>query len=436
MRVAVSDRAWVQAMLDVEAALANVEARLGMIPHEAAAEVEAHSDVSAFDIQEVGNQAVKSANPVIPLVRALRDAVSGAAAPYVHLGATSQDVLDSAMMLIARHAIDVLIDDLRQAADAAATLAERHRETVMPARTLMQQASVTSFGLKAARWLAAIDTAYEELQWVRTNDLAVQLGGAVGTLSAFQGKGIEVMEGLASELQLATPVVPWHTDRTPMLKIAMAVGLASGTAAKVALDLVLLGQTEVAEVRERPSADRGVSSALPQKQNPVDAIEILATVRGVMAQASVLAGALIQEHERAAGAWQAEWSALSTLFLHAGGATSRLAELLSSVEIDVDRMRKNVEASGGLLLAEQVTTALAERTDPAKARAMVEAAVRKTREGKVPFARILEEDHEIGRHLSGEQLSEALNPGKALGEASALIDRVLEQHRKVAGATK
>src|SRR5579864_3801204 len=322
MRVAVSDRAWVQAMLDVEAALANVQARLGMIPQAAAAEVAAHSDVSAIDIAALGNDAVKSANPVIPLVRALRDAISTAAAPYVHLGATSQDVLDSAMMLIARHAIDVLLDDLRRAADAAATLAERHRVTIMPARTLMQQASVTSFGLKAARWLTAIDTAYEELQWVRTHDLAVQLGGAVGTLAAFHGKGLELMEGLASELQLATPLVPWHTDRTPILKIAMAVGLASGTAGKVALDLVLLAQTEVGEVRERSSADRGESSALPQKQNPVDAIEILATVRGVMAQASVLAGSLIQEHERAAGAWQAEWSALSALFLQAGGARS------------------------------------------------------------------------------------------------------------------
>jgi 3-carboxy-cis,cis-muconate cycloisomerase len=264
----------------------------------------------------------------------------------------------------------------------------------------------------------------------------VQLGGAVGTLSAFHGKGIDVMEGLASELQLATPVVPWHTDRTPMLKIAMAVGLASGTAAKVALDLVLLGQTEVGEVRERSAADRGGSSALPQKQNPVDAIEILATVRGVMAQAGVLAGSLVQEHERAAGAWQAEWSALSTLFLQAGGATARLAKLLSSVEIDADRMRKNVEASGGLLLAEQVTTALAERTDPEKARAMIDAVVRKTREGKRPFARMLEEDQEIGRHLSGQDLSAILDPGNALGQASALIDRVLEQHRKVAGATR
>ncbi|HEY9287213.1 MAG TPA: lyase family protein, partial [Candidatus Dormibacteraeota bacterium] len=235
MRVAVSDRAWVQAMLDVETTLANVEAQLGLIPAAVATEIDAHGDAGAFDISALGEAAVKSANPVLPLVEALRSTLSNGAAPYVHFGVTSQDVLDSAMMLVARNAMALLVDDLRQAAGFAATLAERHRTTVMAARTLMQQASITSFGLKAARWLNAIDVAQEELEWVRKKDLGIQLGGAVGTLSAFRGRGVELMEGVASRLELNAPALPWHTDRTPVLKIAMAVALASGTAGKVAV---------------------------------------------------------------------------------------------------------------------------------------------------------------------------------------------------------
>ena len=431
MGAAVSDRAWLEAMLEVETTLASVEGQLGLIPAAAGSEINAHGDADAFDIPALGAAAVKSANPVIPLIEALRSAVHKEAAPYVHFGATSQDVLDSAMMLVARDAMAVLIDDLRQAAGFAATLAERHRTTVMAARTLMQQASITSFGLKAARWLSAIDVAREELEWVRKKDLAVQLGGAVGTLSAFRGRGVELMEGVASQLGLNTPPLPWHTDRTPILKIAMAVALASGTAGKIALDVVLLAQTEVGEAHERPSVGRGGSSAIPQKQNPVDAVEILAAVRGVNAQVGLLIGSLEQEHERAAGAWQAEWPAITDLLLQAGGATSRLAGMLGSLEIDAERMRKNVDQSGGLIMAEHVTHELAQRTDPIKARAMVERTVQSVRETGRPFKDALQNDAEIRRYLADPDIGNALDPRSALGEASKLIDRALEQHQKM-----
>lgn len=434
MRVAVSDRAWVQAMLDGETALANVQAQLGLIPAAAAAEIDAHGDAGAFDISALGEAAVKSANPVIPLIEALRSRVSREAAPFVHFGATSQDMVDTGMMLVARNAMAILIDDLGHAAAAAATLAERHRLTVMAARTLLQQASITSFGLKAARWLNAIDVAQEELDWVRKKDLAVQLGGSVGTLSAFGGKGVELMEGVASRLELSMPTLPWHTDRTPILKIAMAVALAAGTAAKVAQDVVLLAQTEVGEIHERPSAGRGGSSALPQKQNPVDAVEILAAVRGVNAQVGVLIGSLQQEHERAAGAWQAEWPAITDLLLQAGGATSRLAAMLGSLELDVDRMRKNLDQSEGLIMAEHVNLQLAQRTDPLKARAMVERTVSSVRETGRSFKDALQNDPEIRRYLGDRDLGSALDPGNALGEASRLIDRALEQHQKMSQA--
>ena len=434
MRVAVSDRAWLQAMLDVETTLANVQAQLGLIPAAAAAEIAAHDDAGAFDISALGKAAVRSANPIIPLIEELRSTLSGKAAPYVHFGATSQDVLDTAMMLVARKAMGVLVEDLNQAAGFAATLAERHRTTVMAARTLMQQASITSFGLKAARWLSAIDLAQEELEWVRKKDVAVQLGGAVGTLSAFRGKGVELMEGVALRLQLNTPPLPWHTDRTPILKITMAVALAAGMAGKVALDVVLLSQTEVAEVHERHSPDRGGSSAIPQKQNPVDAVEILAAVRGVNAQVGVLIGSLQQEHERAAGAWQAEWPAMTDLLLQAGGATSRLAAMLGSLEVNVERMRRNIDQGGGVIMAEHVNQQLAQRTDPLIARAMVERTVRSARDGGRPFKDVLENDAEIRRYLDDRDLGSALDPRQALGETSQLIDRALEQHQKLSQA--
>jgi 3-carboxy-cis,cis-muconate cycloisomerase len=362
--------------------------------------------------------------------------VSKDAAPYVHYGVTSQDILDSAMMLIARNAIAILIEDLGQAASAAATLAVGHRTTVMAARTLLQQASITSFGLKAARWLNAIDVAKEELEWIGKKDVAVQLGGAVGTLSGFGGKGIEVMERLGAQLELHAPVLPWHTDRTPTLKVAMAVALAAGTAGKVALDVVLLSQTEVGEVRERMSAGRGGSSALPQKQNPVDAVEILAAVRGVNAQAGLLIGSLVQEQERAAGAWQAEWPAMTDLLLQAGGATSRLAPMLGSLEVDAERMRSNVDESRGMIMAEHVQLALAQRTDPERARAMIERAVKSARESGRPFQDVLKNDPEIRRHLGEQQLARALDPAHALGQANELIDRALEQHREMSQAKK
>ena len=306
MLASVSDRAWVQAMLDVEAALARAESRLGIIPAAAADGIATHCRVDEFDIAQLGRAAVRSATPVIPLVNALRAAVPKDAAPYVHHGATSQDILDTAMMLIARRGLGLVLADLEQAAAAAATLAERHRATVMAARTLLQQALPTTFGLKAAGWLIAIVEARAELLRVAQTRLAVQFGGAAGTMAALSGRGLDVMRELSVELTLAEPTLPWHTARARLVEVAAALGVAAGVAGKVALDVVLMAQTEVGEVFERSVVGRAGSSALPQKHNPVDAIEILAGVRGINAQIAVLQAAMVQEQERAAGAWQAE----------------------------------------------------------------------------------------------------------------------------------
>src|SRR5438128_10174227 len=290
MLATVSDRAWVQAMLDVEAALARAESRVGLIPSMAAEGIAAQCRVDEFDVAQLGRAAVRSANPVIPLVNALRAAVPNEAAPYVHHGATSQDILDTAMMLIARRALDLVLTDLDRAAAAAATLADRHRATVMAARTLLQQALPTTFGLKAAGWLVAIVEARSELTRVAQTRLAVQLGGAAGTMAALKDRGLDVARELAAELTLSQPTLPGHTARARVVEVATPLALAAGVAGKVALDVVLLAQTEVGEVSESSVAGGGSSSALPQTHNQGEAIEIVAAGRGVHSAAAAVRG--------------------------------------------------------------------------------------------------------------------------------------------------
>ncbi len=311
MQEAVSDVAWVQAMLDVEAALARAEARCGLIPAEAAEAIAGCCRADRFDVAALGRGAAPSGTPVVPLVRAMTAAVPREAAGYVHWGATSQDVIDTAMMLIARRGLDLLLDDLERVATACAALAERHRATLISARTLLQQALPTTFGLKAAGWLVATLEARDRLAEVRHRRLAVQLGGAAGTLAALEGRGLEVSRELAGELDLPEPALPWHTARARVAELGAALGVAAGTMAKIARDVALMMQTEVGEAFEPAAPGRGGSSTLPHKRNPVAAVEVDACFRGVQAQAGLLLAAMVQEHERAAGAWQAEWAAVT-----------------------------------------------------------------------------------------------------------------------------
>jgi 3-carboxy-cis,cis-muconate cycloisomerase len=429
MMATTSDRAWVQAMLDVEAALARAESRIGLIPATAADGIASHCRVDEFDVAQLGRAAVRTASPVIPLINALRAAVPQEAAPYVHRGATSQDILDTAMMLIARRGLDLVLTDLDKAAAAAATLADRHRATVMAARTLLQQALPTTFGLKAAGWLNAIVEARSELLRVRRTRLAVQFGGAAGTMAALSDRGLDVARELAAELALAEPTLPWHTARARVVEVSTALGIAAGVAGKVALDVVHLAQTEIGEVSERAVAGRGASSALPQKHNPVGAIEILAGVRGINAEVAVLQGAMVQEHERAAGAWQAEWPALSETLRLAGGAVSRLAELLAGLQVDAQRMRHNVDLTRGLIMAEHVVMMLGERIDRVMARALVDAAVSTATTTGRPFKDVLGEDRAITTYLKPDELADALEPSSYLGVAGVLIDRALAAYR-------
>ena len=342
-RAAVADEAWLQAMLDVEAALARASAEVGVIAVEHAEAIAAACRAEWFDVAAIGAEAANVGNPAEPLVRALRVRVGGTAADDVHRGATSQDIVDSAAMLVARRALEPVLGDLGGAGDAAARLASEHRDTVMIGRTLMQQAVPVTFGLKAAGWLVALDESIARLRDVR---LAAQLGGAAGTLAALGDAGPAVLGRFARELGLDEPVVPWHTDRTRIAELAGALGEACGAVAKVAGDIVLLAQTEVGEVREGVEG-RGGSSTMAHKRNPVAAISARAAARQAPGLVATLLASMEHEHERAAGAWHAEWPALRSLLSFAGSAAAWLRDCLENLEVDVERMRATVDDPSG-----------------------------------------------------------------------------------------
>ncbi len=329
---AVSDRAWVQGMLDAERALAAAEARLGLIPEAAAAAIAEQCRAELYDAEQLAREGRRVANPAEPLVRALRER----AGEHVHHGATSQDVVDTAAALVSTRALALVRADAEGLARACAGLAAAHRGTVMAARTLFQQATPTTFGLKAAGWLVAVLDARVGLA---DAELPAQLGGASGTLAALRDAGPEVARLYAEELGLQAPALPWHANRVPVARLGAALDVAAGVAGKIALDVALLAQTEVAEVREPAE---GGSSTMPHKRNPVGSILARACAVRAHAAAGVLTGGLAQEHERAAGAWQAEWGALSDTLAFAGGAVSWMRTALEGLQVDAGRMRANL----------------------------------------------------------------------------------------------
>jgi 3-carboxy-cis,cis-muconate cycloisomerase len=331
------DRACLQAMLDVEAALARACAREGLMPADLAETIADTCVAGRFDPAAIGEGTARSATPVVSLVAALREAVGEPAAPYVHLGATSQDIVDTALMLIARRALVPLLEDAAAAATAAARLADAHRSTPMAGRTLLQQALPTSFGLRAAGWMVGIDESRRALADIRAHVLAVQMGGPVGSRSP------TVAGHVAAELGLADPPLPWHTIRLRPATLAAALGAFAGVLAKIARDVTLLGQDEVGEAREAERAGYGGSSAMAHKRNPVAAVSVLACTGRVPGLVSTILATMAQEHERAAGGWQAEWGTLIDLLVLAGSAAAWAREMLEHLEVDPARMRENLQ---------------------------------------------------------------------------------------------
>jgi 3-carboxy-cis,cis-muconate cycloisomerase len=331
-----TDLAWLQAMLDAEAALAVACAAEGLIPGLAAQEITDVCRADRFDIAALGRDAADSATPVVALVKALRAAVPEPAREHVHLGATSQDISDTAMMLVTRRALAPLLEDARAAADAAAGLAQAHRDTPMIGRTLLQEAVPVTFGLRAAGWLTGLDEGRRRLGEVRENELAVQMGGPVGA------RGPAVAARVAGELDLAEPVMPWQAIRLRPVTLACALGAFAGVLAKIARDVTLLAQQEVGEASEGGDPARGGSSAMAHKRNPVGAVSVLACAKRTPGLVATALAAMEQEHERAAGAWQAEWGTYTELLRLTGSATAWGRDLLENLMVHPDLMQANL----------------------------------------------------------------------------------------------
>jgi 3-carboxy-cis,cis-muconate cycloisomerase len=434
-RQAVSGRAWLQAMLEAEGALAVAQGRVGLIPPDAAEAIAScckkGPHAGLFDPEELGRKGCSQGNPVPPLVRALTEEVSGVseeAARYVHKGATSQDIVDTAAMLLTKRTLGMILAETHAVAAALARLAEVHRDTPIAARTLLQQALPTTFGLKAAGWLVSILEARRRLLDVHAMQLVAQLGGAAGTLASLGEFGTEVLGEFARELELAEPALPWHTDRARIAQIGGTLSLLSGVLAKISLDIILMAQTEVGEVSE--PAGRGGSSTLPHKRNPILSVTAAACSRRVQDLARTLQSAMVQEHERAAGAWHSEWEALSDALALTGGAVAAVRETTEGLVVRPEKMRENLDATGGLLLTERVTTMLAERLGRLEAHDLVEAASGRAFESGRSLREELLADPVLQEVLSAQDIDAALDPAGYLGSAGAFVDRALELYRK------
>lgn len=420
---------WVDSLLEFEIALARVQERASRIPAGVADALESLRKAGRIAPAALAEATVTAGNPAIPLVRMLSEQLPREAAPWVHFGATSQDALDTAFMLLAQHALSLVCAELDYLGDVCARLASAHRDTPMAARTLLQHALPTTFGLKVAGWLDSLLDGRERLEQLHARGLAVQLGGAAGTLAALEPGGIELAEALARELGLAAPVIPWHAARGRVAELATALGVTCGALGKLALDVALLTQTEVGELRESLGQGRGGSSTLPQKRNPVGAASALACAKRVPGLVATVLAALPQEHERALGGWQLEWETVPEIFRLTGAAAAHLSDALDGAEVDIARMRANLELTRGAIAAERVSLALAPKLGRVAAQERVAAAARRAAERGVPLRDSLADDPDVAAALDGAQLESLLDPARYLGAAGELVDRVLARHR-------
>ncbi len=438
-----SDRARVQGMLDFEAALARAEARAGVIPAAAAAAIAAKCQIDLFDMDELARAAALAGNPAIPLVKQLTELVGKddkKAMRFVHWGATSQDAIDTGFMLQLRRALDRIEAELERLAAALAQLAQKHRATPIAARTWMQQALPTTFGLKAAGWLDAVNRHRVRLGDLRRKSLVVQFGGAVGTLAALENKGIDVARALGEELHLVVPDVSWHGNRDRVGEVATTLGLCTGTLGKIARDVSLLMQTEVAEAFEPAGEGRGGSSTMPHKRNPVTAAVVLAAATRVPGLVSSMLSAMVLEHERGLGGWHAEWETMPEIIGLAAGALHHLTESVTGLEIDAAKMRENLDVTRGLIFAEAVQMVLGSAIGRIEAQELLEAACKRARVEKRHLREVLAEDATVAKHLAKGELERLFDARRYLGVAEDLIDHVLAAHslhrRKGAGESE
>lgn len=445
---AVSDDAWIQAMLDAEAALARAQARLGTVPQEAADVITAAARTARLSARDIAVASRQSANPVVALVQSFTGVVGTAdpaAAEYVHRGSTSQDIFDTAAMLVSARALRLVREDLRRVIEALGDLAWHHRDTTMAGRTLALHAVPTTFGLKVAGWRGLIVDADRRLADLLMRGLPVSLGGAAGTLSAYAEYALidggvqeadapayldRLTNAFAEETGLCRPALPWHALRAPVVDLGHALAFTAGGLGKVAADVLSLARTEVAEVGEPSAAGRGVSSAMPHKQNPVLATLIRSVALQVPALASVVGHCMPAEDERSAGLWHAEWQPLREMLRLVGGAAHTAAELAEGLEVYPAQMRANLQLTQGQLVSERVSARLAPLMGKATAKKVLTEASTAAREARMELHEALAAVPEVAGHFSDEELKALCDPESYTGAASFLVDRALRPDRR------
>ena len=425
IRTLFSDHAHLQLMLDIEAALASAESKLALVPARVADAIGRAARVENLRLDYIADSTRRVGYPVVALVKELGRIAGDEAARYIHLGATTQDILDTALVLQLRRAFAIVRRDLVALARALADRAARFRDTPMAGRTHLQHAVPTTFGLKCAVWASPLVAHLERFDQAAPRILVVQFGGAAGTLAALGADGPAVAEALARELALGLPDLPWHAQRDGFAETAALLALICGSLSKFALDITLMMQTEVGEVSEPHDEGRGGSSTMPQKRNPVASEYILAATRAVHALVPVMLGSMIADHERASGPWQSEALALPQCVALTAGALAQARSIAEAMTVDTERMRRNLELTGGLIMAEAVATALVAAIGRAAADAAVARACDRSIAEGVPLATVLRIDPEVRPHLSDAEIDRLTSPALYLGSAGAFVDRVV-----------
>ena len=434
MRDVFSDRGRLQGMLDFEAALARAEATVGLIPARVVPAIEAACQAQLYDPVALAQAIATAGNSAIPLVKALGRQIAQSDAEaerYVHLGATSQDAMDTGLVLQLRAALELIEADLTSLADALAVQAEKHASTVLPGRTWLQHATPVTLGMKLAGTLDALNRHRQRLSELKPRLLCLQFGGAAGTLAALGEQALPVSVALANELQLTLPEQPWHTQRDRIVEVGSVLGLIAGTLGKFGRDLSLLMQTDVGEAFEPSAPGKGGSSTMPHKRNPVSAAVLIGAATRVPGLVSTLFAAMPQEHERSLGLWHAEWETLPEICCLVSGALAQALVVVPGLEVDAERMRSNLELTQGLVLAEAVSIALAQRIGRDASHHVVEQCCRRAVAEKRHLRAVLGDDEQVSAQLSAEELDRLLDPAHYLGLAPTWVTRVVAEHRRL-----
>lgn len=431
MREVFCDQGRLQAMLDVEAALARAEARVGLIPASAVAPIENACRADLYDFAALGEAIATAGNSAIPLVKALGKQIAATDAEaerYVHLGATSQDVMDTGLVLQLRQALDLIESDLAQLADSLAAQAQRHTATPMAGRTWLQHATPVTLGMKVAGWLGAVTRSRQRLRELKPRLLVLQFGGASGTLAALGEQALPIAQALAEELQLTLPEQPWHTQRDRVVEFGAVLGLIAGSLGKLGRDISLLMQTEAAEVFEPSAPGKGGSSTMPHKRNPVGAAVLIGAATRVPGLVSTLFSAMPQEHERSLGLWHAEWETLPQICCLVSGSLQQARLLAEGLEVDAARMARNLDLTQGLVLAEAVSIVLAQRVGRDTAHHLLEQCCKRAVAEQRHLRAVLGDEPQVTAQLSSAELDNLLNPAHYLGQAQVWVERAVAEH--------